>query len=647
VTVNVTLGEFLDLARRHAAAAEDAPVERPGDLTGGVLLELRQLAAVMTSYLDDAVRAGGLTTGRPSQSWEHSVLQQLHYLQGASRLLSMSWPGAPPPLRPRPTVSDSNAQAQGLAGTADALTAGRELMLSHYEPAPGGGLIGRSRWAPTLASEPVILAVSAEMGLWSQVAASWTRWVAAISPWHDAAAREALEHAATMLHAAATVPARAGRPADAAFQEELLRAIPHHAPPQPLPPHEAEDHAELCTGIMASAERLRAAAFTPARQRHLESGPAWQGSSQACAIALDLASRALPMLADRAAHLNVSLPAAPKPGGAPAALASARDAWLAITRCWRVITTDTQDPVSPFTSDASDLAVRMGRLVSGNHQWTPAWHQAPGDAGRLAPDEQGLHLALAAIHHAVDAIECVARADLRGVQSAASAGRLYMPSRMIGGVALEKRLYLPALADRVYLLQCAYQAAIDTTARAARMLDHLTHQHDSPSKPLALIRTVTTDTPNRALQPPPGVLAAALRELDRAPGTHRERAELDHQAIITAYMDNGMTTQQIAWLWPVRVSKVAEILRENGIATWHDREQTNRATAPNDRPVTGRQSRTMVQQSDGRTGAGRRPRSDPWQRQQPPAQPTVAPPIQQPHAAPPATKRQRGTTPRA
>ena len=645
--MNATLGEFLDLARRHAATAEDAPVERPGDLTGDVLLELRRLVAVMTSYLDDAVRAGGITPRTPSRAWEHGVLQQRRYLQEASRLLSMSWPGAPPPLRPRPKAADGNAQAQGLAGVTDALTAGRELMLSHYEPAPWGGLAARSRWAPALASEPVILAVSAEMGLWSQVAASWTRWVTAISPSHGAAAREALEHAAIMLQAAATVPTRTGRPAETAVRDGLLRAIPHHAPPQPLPPHETEGHAELCTGIMASAERLRAAAFTPAWPGHLGSGAAWQRSSRACAIALDLASQAMQMLTGRAADVNAPLLAAPGPRGAPAALASARDTWRAITHCWKVITTDTQDHSSPFTDDASYLAVRMGRLVTGNPQWTPALkHQAPGDAARLAPGVHGLHLTLAAIHHAVDAIECVARADLRGVQAADKAGRLYMPSEFIGGLAPDKRLYLPAPADRVYLLQCACQAAIDTTAHAARMLDDLAVQCGSPSRPLALIRQATPGIPDRTLQAPPGVLAAALRELDRISGFHRERAKIDHRAIITAYVENGMTTQQISWLWPITLPKVADILRENGIPLGHDQEQVGRITAPSDRPTASRQRRTTSQQSSGGTGGGRKPRSGTGM-QQSPGQPTAVPPIQQPHAPSPPTRHQPGMSPRA
>jgi hypothetical protein len=643
VTVNATFGEFLDLARRYAATAEDAPVERPGGLVGGVLLELRRLTAVMTSYLDDAVRAGDLTQRSPSQSWEHSVLQQRQYLQHASRLLSMSWPGAPPPIRPRPQVAEGNAQAQGLSRIADALSAGRELMLSHYEPAPWGGLAGRSRWAPALATESIILAVSSEMGTWSQVAATWTGWVAGVSPWHNAGAREALGYAQTMLQAAATVP----HPDEGTFREELLRAIPYHAPPQRLPPHEAEGHAELCAGIVASAERLRAAASSPARSGHLMSGPAWQDSSQACAIALDLASRAMPMLADRAGHMSMSLPTAPEAGGAPAALATARDAWLAINRCWRVITTDTQDPVSLFTEDASDLALRMGRLVSGNPRWTAAWHQAPGDGANLAPDEQGLHLALAAIHHAVDAIEHVARADLRGVQAAAKARRLYMPSNIIGGVALEKRLYLPALADRVYLLQCACQAAIDTSAQAAQMLDALALQYGTPSKPIALVRKVTPGVPDRTLQPPRDILAAALRELDRAPHVYRERTEIDHQAIITAYTDNGMTTQQISWLWPITTPKVAEILRQSGIPTWHDREPASHSTGPGGRPTASRQRRTTAQQSSGRTGTGRRLGSTAGMSQPTLAQPAGAPSIEPPHAAPPAAKRQPGTTPRA
>jgi hypothetical protein len=439
--------------------------------------------------------------------------------------------------------------------------------------APWGGLEPRSRWALALGGEAVALAVADEMAGWARRAADWAGWAAAVSSRRGGEARGTLEHAQSMLTAAGAGPGRDGG-LDAAGRRELLRAIPLYEPPDRVPPHEGDGHADLRAGIMASAERLRAQAFMAARHPDPGSGPGWERSARACAIASDLASRAMPMLARQAAHMGVLLGAAGDAETAATALAGARGTWRALAGCWRVITTDAQDPDSPLTADMAGLVVRMGRLVSGDPRWTPAWRQDTSrDAARIAPDEHGLRLALAAIHDAADAIEYVARADLRGVQAAATAGRLYMPARIIGvGVVAAPRPYVAAPQDRTYVLQCAGQAAIDVSARAARTLDSLAVRCGVPSRPLAMVRAaVPAEAPSRGLQVPPAILAAALRELDRPRHAHRQQAKADPQAIITAYVDYGLTTQQISWVFRVTSGQAAAVLREHGIAVGEDR----------------------------------------------------------------------------
>jgi hypothetical protein len=91
-----------------------------------------------------------------------------------------------------------------------------------------------------------------------------------------------------------------------------------------------------------------------------------------------------------------------------------------------------------------------------------------------------------------------------------------MPATIVGGIALEKHRYLPAPANRGYLLQCACQAAIDTPTSAVQMLDDLTVQCGSPSKPLALVRNVVVPAiPDRTLQAP----SPQPSENSTAPGT--------------------------------------------------------------------------------------------------------------------------------
>jgi hypothetical protein len=607
---DATLGDFLDAASRHADAAEGCtPAGGRADLIG-VLRELRRLVTEMAGYLEDPRPQDPPPFERHIQAWERSVAQQRTYLHEATRFLS-AVPGMPPVLRSRTENPGSDGQARGLARATDALSAGRELLLSHYHLPPWGGPQPRSPWAQALAGEHVALAVADEMAQWAQTVAAWAGWAAGTFPRQDSEAREALGCAQFMLTAAArALPACTS--AEGAFRRELLRAIPLYPPPGRVPPHQAEGHAELCTGIMATAERIRAQTYLASWQQPKPgSGSAWWHSSQACAIATDLASRAMLMLASRAAHLGIPLGAAGGPGDTPAALAGARDAWLALARCWQVITTDAQDPASPITADAADLVMRMGRLVSGDLRWTPTRRQASWDPASLAPDGPGLHLALAAIHHAADAIESIARADLRGVQSADKTGRLYMDARIIGDTAVTSHRYLEAPNAPRYLLQCACQAAIDTSAQAARALHDLAIECDAPSKPVALLRAaVPAESPDRALQAPPDILAMALRDLDRGRHVFRQRTEIDHQAIITAYVENGMTTQQISWLFPITPSNVTAILRENGITLRRDRgRSSNDLTAtPTSRPGASRQRRTTAQQpAAGMPGTTLRP----------------------------------------
>ena len=81
----VTLGEFLDAAARHVAAAEEAVVAGPPDRIG-VLRELSRLVVTLGRYLDDAVSASS-TPGRPPQPWERLAIQQRESLRQAERYL--------------------------------------------------------------------------------------------------------------------------------------------------------------------------------------------------------------------------------------------------------------------------------------------------------------------------------------------------------------------------------------------------------------------------------------------------------------------------------------------------------------------------------------------------------------------------------
>jgi hypothetical protein len=354
--------------------------------------------------------------------------------------------------------------------------------------------------------------------------------------------------------------------------------------PGRVPPHAGETSAALCEGIIAGADRLRAGAFVPAgqvSQPRLLSGPAWRRTAHACAITADLACRAMGMLAEETAQAPGESLAAGELREAASALGSASDAWLALARLWQVITTDTQDAVSPVTIDASDLVLRMGRLVSGDPRWTPARRDAgPPDAARLAPDAASLRMVLAAVHHAIDAIGSVARADADGVQVAARAGRLYMPARILGDVEVGRLPYRTAPADRVFLLQAAYQSVVDSCDRAARVMDGICGESGGASRVLALARAACpVVSADRALRVQPDVLATALEGFGRPFRSYRPHVEVDDRAVLGAYLNDGLTILECTYLFGRDPHVISAILQANGVRLRADRGRGARPDA--------------------------------------------------------------------
>jgi hypothetical protein len=272
------------------------------------------------------------------------------------------------------------------------------------------------------------------------------------------------------------------------------------------------------------------------------------------------------VLAGRAAQAPGACVTAGELRDAAAAFAGARDGWKELTRLWKFITTDTQDAVSPVTVDASDLVLRLGRLVYGNPRWTPAWQGAgPPDAAGLAHDGAGPGMVLAAAHHAIDAAGLVARADADGVRAAGRAGRLYMPARILGDAGAGRRPYRSAPADRVFLLEAAYQSVVDSCDRAARVMDVLASQSGASSRALALVRAAGPPGAERALRVQPDVLAVALQGFDRPAGSFRSHVEADDRAILSAYLNDGLTILECTFVFGRNANTISAILQANGV----------------------------------------------------------------------------------
>ena len=198
--------------------------------------------------------------------------------------------------------------ARHLAAAAAALTAGHDLLQTHFAPGPDGARTGRSRWATVIASEPVSAALLSEL---ADSARRLTPWVARLSlpglagSGLPGSARLAVSAACRWLRIAdiATQPGPGHPPAAAGLK--LLRAVP-----------------ALCAGTQTTAERLRYLAPAVAARTHPAAAPTaacWQRTAHGAAITGHCAELILRSLADRARSLGIA-PAI------PAALRHAADA---------------------------------------------------------------------------------------------------------------------------------------------------------------------------------------------------------------------------------------------------------------------------------------------------------------------------------
>ena len=150
----------------------------------------------------------------------------------------------------------------------------------------------------------------------------------------------------------------------------------------------------------------------------------------------------------------------------------ARDGWLHAARALNQVDTDTMRHLAPTAGEAADLALCTGRLAYADAAWTLS--SGPGHQPRppheLAPHPGDVPLALAAAHHACDAMTSLAYAQRERIRTAASAGRLLVPTRSLPDTMDIPRPFAPALPGHIdallRLCQDTAEAAADASARA-------------------------------------------------------------------------------------------------------------------------------------------------------------------------------------
>src|SRR5205085_1706393 len=105
----------------------------------------------------------------------------------------------------------------------------------------------------------------------------------------------------------------------------------------------------------------------------------------------------------------------------------------------------------------------------------------------------------------------LAMIDLKAVEAAERARRLYVPTRLLPERKDTPRRFATAPADQIRALRNAYRDARDATITTRLALDEITVAARAPSMPLALARAAATVQPphrgrpddDNLLDPPP------------------------------------------------------------------------------------------------------------------------------------------------
>jgi hypothetical protein len=279
----------------------------------------------------------------------------------------------------------------------------------------------------------------------------------------------------------------------------LLAAVPVHDLPQRPVPGDGETAGELAGGIAVTAARLRVIAPAAAGQVSWSAAltaDSWRWTATGAAVICHVSEILLTTLADRAGLAGSAEAAGLAGAGEAAALACVR--WREVTAAWTDMTTGLGGLRAPGIADTGDLVIRLGRLAFADPGWTPVRSRgAPvRAANELAPDGRQAAVVAGAVHHAAEALACVAAADLRAVRTVVRAGRIYVPTRTLPDrVDVPHRFWSPAPA-RVAALTEVYQAAAAAAGRLVSELDLVAVTMDTPSRIRAEARAAVRRAPD-------------------------------------------------------------------------------------------------------------------------------------------------------
>ncbi len=460
-----------------------------------------------------------------------------------------------------------------------------------------------------------------------------------------------------------------------AADRDLLLAIPLNAPlPRPLLDG-SEPVASLYDAVITSAERARHFAWVsgtePAWSPHLTADSLRQVAATST-VTSHHCEILLRSLAARTADTGTAGLSARLLRAADAAGRACAD-WLNLARALNQVDTDTMRHLAPTAGEAADLALCTGRLAYADAAWTLS--SGPGHQPRppqdLVPQPGDVPLALAAAHHACDAMTSQAYAQRERIRTAASAGRLLVPTRSLPDTMDIPRPFAPALPDHVYALlrmcQDTAEAAAEASAQAgeaaaaARAPSHLltaaraaahasrdastSPQHPAAPGPAvtgyfredagavqAVLHRLGINRRGQTRQPPKTTHPRNTGQIRQQPGAHRRRRRLRRHA-------RSQSPAPASIRLPARISRSRTLIispgAAGGPASVHPRDQARTGArvprAVNCRPATWAQPRTCSRRPVSPNARPHKPPEAFGGPHKNPTSPRSGPPPQDPH----------------
>ncbi|MEU8804873.1 hypothetical protein [Spirillospora sp. NPDC048819] len=309
--------------------------------------ELARLTHVLARYHDQI--AAGFGVPHPQNTGVRDAADRAGTLiKQAGQLLG------PPADTPAPR----SALAQKLRAASIALGCGLDLLSTHFPTAPDQA---------TSANAAVIAAPDTARALLRQLS-THTATIAHLSSRTTPPA----DQACTLLLKAAVL----ARIYSENQPPPPITAIPLHHTPARIPPVIGENHDQALAGIDASIHRL-SNPISPA------SVTTWRYLARAAAITCDLNVKAIQQLIYRMKEMN-------EPAHRSAlqeAVTSTKQTgkrWKEIVRRWDEQTNHHGHTANGPATDASDLIIRLGRLIHADPAWTPS----PRASYRMKPPEE-------------------------------------------------------------------------------------------------------------------------------------------------------------------------------------------------------------------------------------------------------------------